>query len=174
MAEAVRRAQGFAGLKGSVRAQRDYLDALRIAENAQQAEREAVLLAVGEYKLKWETERERCRKLGLTPQKPLIDPDDLVIDEVTGDLAIRGRATREETARWKRYRRACQARLRELCQERDQAGPDTRHRKKILSQVEELEILLGAIAAALGGSRQAMLVLGHAEPDLAQAFPEED
>ena len=89
------------------------LDALRIAENAKEREREALFVAVGEYKLRWEAERVRRRKLGLNPPKPLIDPDDLVMDEVTGDLRVRGPATREETARWKRYRRAFQARLRQ-------------------------------------------------------------
>ena len=57
-AEAVRRAQFISAMKGNVRAQRSYLELLARAEREKREEREAVLLAVGEYKLKWAEEFE--------------------------------------------------------------------------------------------------------------------
>jgi hypothetical protein len=170
-AEAVHLAQFRAAMKGNVRAQRDYLELTRIAENEEKRERAEVLVAVGEYKLKWHEEFERRRRTGIKGKDPLIHPDDMVIDPITQGLRIRQPATAEETARWERYRGRCEDRLRELEEQPDQ--PD-RRRKKILQEIYELNVLLNALGAALDGSREAMLILEHAEPDLAAMFPEEE
>ncbi len=43
-----------------------------------------------------------------------------------------------------------------------------------MKQMAELNALLGALGAALAGSREAMLVVEHAEDHLTRMFPDED
>jgi hypothetical protein len=65
----------------------------------------------------------------------------------------------------------CEDRLREVGEQPDDSG---RRRKKILQEIYELDFLLNALGKALEGSREAMLILEHAEADLAAMFPEEE
>lgn len=169
-AEAVRHAQFVSAMKGSVCGQRYYLDELRLAENEEKQEREALLVAVGEYKLKWAAEFARWRRTGVKGKGPPIHPDDLVIDPVTGNLRIRGPATPEETARWTRYRTGFESRLRELAERQDKPG----RRRRTSAERASLNVLLNALGAALDGSREAMLILEHAERDFALMYPEEE
>ena len=171
-AQAIRRAQGYAALKGSVRAMRDYLESLAVAQNQEKREREEVVLAVGELKVNWHLTRENYRKRGLKPPKPLIDPDDMTFDPLTQEVRFRGPATAEETARWERYRGACERWLRQVHEQRDRAS--RRRRQRILKDLELVEASLNALRAALGGSREVMLILEQLEPDLALMFPEEE
>ena len=151
-----------------MRAQRDYLNSARIAENEETQEREAVLVGVGEYKLRWREEFERWRRTGIKGKAPPIHPDDMVLDPITKSVRIRQPATAEETARWARYRKRCEDRLRELGEQQDHTG----RRKRVLAEIATLYALLNALERALDGSREAMLILEHAE--LARMFPEEE
>jgi hypothetical protein len=167
-AEAVRLAQFRAAMKGNVRAQRDYLELTRIAENEERRERERTHMDIGMYKVRWQAEFDRCQRLGLKPPRPPIPPDDLLFDPITKEVCIREPATAEETARWERYRRRCGDRLRELEEQPDHTG----RRKRVQAEIAALGALLNALGAALDGSREAMLILEHA--DLAGMFPEEE
>jgi hypothetical protein len=169
-ARVIRRAQGYAALKGSVRAMRDYLDSLAVAQNQEKRDREALLLALGELKVNWYLTREQYRKRGRKPPKPLIDPDDMTVDPVSQEVRLREPATAEETARWDSYRDACERWLQQVDEQRD--GASRRRRQRILEDLTLVEASLNALRGALGGSREAMLILEHLEPDLALMFPE--
>ena len=118
--------------EGQRAGERDYLDSLRIAENEEKRERGQLLVAIGDYKLRWHEEFERRRRIGIKGKDPLIHPDDLVIDPITQGLRIREPATAEETARWERYRRRCEDRLRELEEQPDHPG---RRRKRVQEEI---------------------------------------
>ena len=157
-------------MKGSVRAQRNYLELLRLAESEERQERTEMLIQIGEYKLKWHEEFERWRRNGRKGKAPPIHPDDVVFDPVTSELRIRGPATAEETARWTRYREGCENLLQELAEGQEGRG----RRKGVSKKVAELTAFLKLLGAALVGSRESMLVVEHAEDHLAGMFPDED
>lgn len=48
------------------------------------------------YKVEWEREIPRCKRLGIEPLSPLPHPDHIVIDMRTGKVQIKGPMTKEE------------------------------------------------------------------------------
>jgi hypothetical protein len=52
-------------------------------------------------------------------------------------------------------------------------GASRRRRKRLQEDLKLVEASLKALQAALGGSREAMVIVEHLEPDLARMFPEE-
>lgn len=170
-AQAIRRKQGIVALKGSVRAMRHYLESYDRAEKEEQREREALIQQIGELKVEWHLTVESYRKRGRKPPKPLVDPDDMMFDPVTGDLRMRAPAEPEETARWARYRDACEAWLQQVDAQLE--GASRRRRKRLQDDRKFVEVCLKVLPAALGGSREAMLIAEHLEPDLALMFPED-
>ena len=169
-AQAIRRKRGIVALKGSVRAMRDYLESYDKAEKELRREREALLLELGELKIDWHQTVESYRKRGLKPPKPLIDPDDVTVDPITYEVRFRGPAMAEETARWERYRDACERWLQQVEEQWD--GASRRRRKRILEDRKLVEACLNAVHGALGGSREAIVIMEHLEADLALMFAE--
>ena len=126
-AQAIRRKRGIVALKGSVRAMGDYLESYDKAEKELRREREALVLKVGELKVDWHQTVESYKKRGLKPPKPLVDPDDVTVDPITYEVRFRGPATAEETARWARYREACERWLQVEEQRDGQPAPAQAH-----------------------------------------------
>lgn len=171
-AQAIRRMQGIVALKGSVRAMRHYLESFDRAEKEEQREREALIQQIGDLKVDWYLTVESYRTRGRKPPKPLVDPDDMILDPATGDLRMRAPATAEEAARWARYRDACEGWLQQVDAQLE--GASRRRRKRLQEDLKLVEASLNALRAALSGSREAMLIVEHLEPHFALMFPEED
>jgi hypothetical protein len=160
MLEAILRAQAVAAVKGNVRAQREFVAAARAAEREENAERRMLLAGVIEYKLAWEAEFRRCKEHGTKEPEPALHPDDLVLEETTGKVHIRGPATAKEGARWRSLRRTLRADLRDLEAQRD--DPAHRKRGETSSDIQRTEKVLSIVEKALAGSHRAMLVLEQA------------
>jgi hypothetical protein len=160
MFEAAIRSLSVNAAKGNVRATREFIAAARAAEREETAERSAVLAGMIEYTLKYEADVKRRKELGIKGPDPLIHPDDLVIEQATGKLHIRGPATAEETARWQQLRESARADLRELKARR--ADPNRRNTQKTSDQIVMAEKTLKIIEDARDGSREAMVILEKA------------
>jgi hypothetical protein len=122
-----------------------------------------VLAAVLEYKLKWEAEFKKRKAFGIRAPDPVPHPDDFVIEEATGRVHARRPATKEEIARWKRYRKVLQTELKTLRVQRD--IPGCRRKAEISAEIETAQEALTIVGAALGGSRKAMLALQWSIPE---------
>lgn len=110
MAQAVIRSLAHSAIKGNARAQRLFTELLSSTEQASKRERQALFEAAVEYKLDWQKEIERCRRLGIEPPEPLPHPDDVDIDPRTGAVCIRGPMTEKEKLDWD-WLRDCKARF---------------------------------------------------------------
>jgi hypothetical protein len=169
MVQAVARSIAVNAVKGSQRAQRHFAELVSAAEREDRRERVAALGAALDYKLTWERELERRKKLGISGPEPLPHPDHIVIDIPAGKVRVKGPATKEEKvawARWDAYRLSLEEELSELKALRD--DPDCPNRDEVLADIEQIETVLTMIQLALGGSRRAMQLLEGLD------LPEED
>lgn len=98
--QAVFRAMGVAALKGNRFAQKTLAELVSKVEQEHRDTQYANMEAFTEYKLQWNREIERCKKLGLPDPEPLPHPDDVIIDYRKGTLQLAGPLTKEEKARW--------------------------------------------------------------------------
>lgn len=98
--QAVFRAMGVAALKGNRFAQKTLADLVQKVEQDHRDIQYANLEALTDYKVQWNREIERCKKLGLPDPEPLPHPDDVIIDYRAGTFRIAGPITKEEKARW--------------------------------------------------------------------------
>ena len=105
----------------------------------------------------WHQTVESYGKRGLKPPKPLVDPDDLTVDPITYEVRFRGPAIAEETARWERYRDACERWLQQVEEQWD--GASRRRRERILEDRKLVEASLNAFQATSRGSREAMVIV---------------
>jgi hypothetical protein len=160
MIEAAIRALAVNAVKGNVRAQREFIAATRAAEREENADQASLLVGVIEYRLGYEAELKRRKELGIKGPDLVLHPDDMVIEQATGKLHIRGPATAKETVRWQQLRESARADLRELKARR--ADPNHRNTQKISDQIVMAERTLKIIENALNGSREAMVILEKA------------
>jgi hypothetical protein len=163
MIEAVIRALAVNGAKGNVRAQREFIAVVTAAEREETADQASLLAGVIEYTLAYEAELQRRKELGIKGPDLVPHPDDLVIEQATGKLHIRGPATAQETARWQQLRESARADLRELKAQRDR--PNRRNKRKISDQISMVERTLRIVENALDGSREAMVILEKGIPE---------
>jgi uncharacterized protein DUF5681 len=160
MAQAVVRSMAVNAAKGKERAQRLFTELLATTERENQAVRQAMLEAAISYKVEWERELERRRRLGIAAPEPLPHPDHVVIDFDTGLVRFAGPVTKEENAifeRWTRYRAMLakeQGELMVLLADPDCAGED-----EVRAELAKTEQALAVIDAALQGSRRALRIL---------------
>lgn len=98
--QAVFRAMGVAALKGNRFAQKTLAELVQKVEQQHRDIQYANMEAFTEYKIQWNREIERCKKLGLPDPEPLPHPDDVIIDYREGTFRIAGPITKEEKARW--------------------------------------------------------------------------
>jgi hypothetical protein len=104
MAQAVVRSLAVNAAKGNQRAQRLFTHLLAATETANKRLHDEWLETAITYKTEWESEIERCRRLGIEPPRPLPHPDDIVIDMRTGTVRITGPMTPEEKKEWDWFR----------------------------------------------------------------------
>jgi hypothetical protein len=104
IAEAVVRSIALAAAKGHQRSQRLFTDMLSSTERANKALYDEWLETAIDYKVEWEKELERRKRLGIVAPAPLPHPHDIIIDMKTGRVQIQGPFTKEEKAKWDRLR----------------------------------------------------------------------
>ncbi len=104
LAQAVMRSLCVNAAKGQPRAQKLFIDLVRLTEQAQQARHDEMLEAILAYKLGWSEELDRRKSLGLAAPDLAPHPDDIIINLNTGGIEITGPMTADEQKIWRRIR----------------------------------------------------------------------
>lgn len=150
MAQAIVRAVAVNAVKGQQSAQRLFTELLTTTERENKALNDEWLDVAITYKLEWEKELERRKRLGITDlPDPLPHPDHIVLDMQKGTANVRGPSTREEKQLWdliQGRKEDFEAELRELEELRD--DPDYPHKKIVLQDIEHTKKILAIIHAA--------------------------
>jgi hypothetical protein len=101
IARAVLRSLAVNAVKGQHRSQRLFADLLASVETSNRALHDEWLNTAMDYKIGWERELDRRKRLGIMDApEPLPHPDHVVIDIRAGTATVIGPATREEKAEW--------------------------------------------------------------------------
>lgn len=151
IAQAVVRSLAVNAAKGQHRAQRLFSELLAATETANKRLHDEWLETAIGYKVDWEHELERRRRLGIDGPAPLPHPDDIEIDMNTGDVIINGPMTREQQARLYRLKErkvAFQAELTELRQKL-MDNPDHEHREFIEADIARATEMLALLCKAV-------------------------
>ena len=147
MAQAVVRSLAVNAAKGNQRAQRLFTQIISATESANKRLHDEWLETAINYKVEWEREIERCKRMGLEPPSPLPHPDDIIIDMQTGGVRLKGPMTKEEQQHWnwlRERKHEFQAELDELQQllrdepdypYRDFVEKDIEHDRKIVAMI---------------------------------------
>jgi hypothetical protein len=98
MAQAIVRSLAVNAAKGNQRAQRLFTQLLSSVEKDNKRLHDEWLQTAINYKVEWDTELERRRKLGILAPDPVPHPDHVIIDMQTGSVRITGPMTKEEKA----------------------------------------------------------------------------
>ncbi|MEO0682102.1 MAG: DUF5681 domain-containing protein [Pseudomonadota bacterium] len=98
MAQAVVRSLAVNAAKGRARAQELFTALLAAVERTNRRQHDEWLQTAIEYKVEWDRELERRRRMGIEGPEPLPHPDDVVIDLQEGRVRIKGPMTPEEKA----------------------------------------------------------------------------
>jgi len=180
MVQAIVRATLVTAAKGNTRAQRLAADLIRTAELETNRERDREIEIALDYKSVWNRELARRKRLGIKGPAPLPHPDHVVIDLARGCIWIKGPATKEEKAawrRWEQYRDDMIADLRDLQAERD--DPNCPDPDDLDNEIQDTRTALEIIGYALDGHRDAMdlleevfVRLGRTHPDVFADPPE--
>ena len=112
MIQAVVRSLAVNAQKGNQRAQKLFIGLLQSLDRESQRARIDFVDAAIEYKLDWESELERRRKMDISDApEPLPHPDHVVIDFNAGSVRIAGPMTKEEKRTWDRLKARTQESL---------------------------------------------------------------
>ncbi len=138
MAQAVIRSLAVNAAKGNQRAQRLFTELLFTTERENKRVHDEFLDAAISYKVSWEREFERRQRLGTTGPEPLPQPDHVIVDIRTGEVAIKGPATPEEKTKWDWMRERKQEYIKEV-EELEQLlidQPDYPYKKQVIADIE--------------------------------------
>jgi Family of unknown function (DUF5681) len=102
MAKAVIRALAVNAARGQLRSQQAFTKLLTETERARKALTDRMFDAALDYKLKWDEELERRKRLGITGPAPLPHPDDVHLNFRTSQVTFIGPLTKEGKAQWNR------------------------------------------------------------------------
>jgi hypothetical protein len=100
MAQAVIRSVVVNAAKGNQRAQRLFTELLAATERDNRRRHEEWLQAAIEYKVGWEIELDRRKRLAIKAPDPFPHPDHIKIDFATSDVRITGPMSKEEKPDW--------------------------------------------------------------------------
>jgi Family of unknown function (DUF5681) len=160
MAQAIVRSMAVNAAKGSQRAQKLFTELLSTREREDRRLRHATLEAAITYKVEWERELDRRKRLGIVAPDPVPHPDHVLIDVDTGFVRFAGPMTKEEQGTWELWRKREAMLTRELAELEGLLGdPDCEDLDEIRAEKTKTEQALAFIDAALGGSRRALQVL---------------
>ena len=160
MFEMAYRGLGFQAGKGSVRAQRDYVDVALRAARDEAEERASNFLAIGEAMFEFDRVRREHKARGRKPPAYVLDPDSFIIGP-EGILGFRDAPTEEDKARWERQRAKRQEELSDL--QRELEGAKGRKRAGLREEIAFAEQMLEHLENALAGSRRAMWILDQGD-----------
>jgi len=104
MAQAVVRSLAVNAAKGNQRAQRLFTELLTSVERENKKLHDEWLQTAINYKVEWDEELARRKKLGIDAPGPVPHPDDIVIDMSTGSVRVIGPMTKEEKQKWDELR----------------------------------------------------------------------
>jgi hypothetical protein len=119
MAQAVVRSLAVNAAKGNQRTQRLFAELLTSVERDNKRLHDEWFATAIDYKMEWERELERRKKLGIEAPDPIPHPDHLVIDMNAGTVRIKGPMTKEEKAAWDHLRERKQECDREIAELED-------------------------------------------------------
>jgi hypothetical protein len=146
IAQAGLRALAVKAAKGSIRAAQLLTKIVSEIELGKRRDRDDLLANATEYKLFGEREKERCKKLGIDPPVLLPDPDYVVVNPRTGEVQIRGPATKEEKEYWDFLKDRQKAFQEELLNLNKLMGDSKYPNKDTVAEfIESTERTLGAI-----------------------------
>ncbi len=140
MAEAVFRSISVSAAKGQHRSQHLFTQLLRTTETENKRLADEWLKTAIEYKVEWDREIERCKRLGLPVPQPLPHPNDIEIDMSTGQAIVKGPFTPEDKVRWDKLRKRkhdCLVEIREM--KKDLARARNPQRRKFIEKEIEFE-----------------------------------
>jgi DNA modification methylase len=100
MAQAIVRSVAVNAARGLHRSQRLFAEMLSETERSYRHSYDEYARTMIEYKVDWEEELERRKRAGEKGREPLPHPDDIVIDNKTGRVTIKGPCNKREKARW--------------------------------------------------------------------------
>lgn len=104
IAQAVLRSLAVNAVKGQHRSQRLFAELLASVENANRALNDAWVNTAMDYKIEWDRELDRRKRLGIVgAPEPLPHPDHVIIDMRAGTARVVGPSTREEKAEWDKW-----------------------------------------------------------------------
>lgn len=147
MAQAVIRSLAVNAAKGNQRAQRLFTELLGNAEQQNRQLHDAWIDVATTYKIEWDRELERRKRLGITAPDPLPHPDHVVINYRTGQVQIKGPMTKEERAEldlWIRRKADFEAEMTELKEQLAEEA-DPAMREILEKEMEHTERVLQAI-----------------------------
>jgi hypothetical protein len=155
------------------RAPRLFTTLISSTERERRKARESELEAAITYKVAWERELERRRRLEMTAADPLPHPDDIVIDVDDGTVVIKGPATKEEKVLWEIWteqQSTFENDLRELQEYLE--DPDATEREEAMRDVAKLTECLKIVQLALNGSRPVLRFLQSVSDSIAGGHPQ--
>lgn len=98
MAQAIIRSLAVNAAKGNQRAQRLFSELLAATETSNKQLYDEFLKTMIDYKVDWDRELERRKRLGINGPQPIPHPDHIEIDFNTGAVRVKGPMTKEEKA----------------------------------------------------------------------------
>lgn len=96
--QAVFRSMTLAAMKGNRLTQKMIAELVAGVEEEHRLLQKSYFEATADYKMKWEQEIERCRRLGLPEPTPVPHPDDIRVDFRNGTVSIEGPLCEDEKA----------------------------------------------------------------------------
>jgi Family of unknown function (DUF5681) len=156
MVKAIVRSMAMNAARGQHRAQQKFTELLSETERANKAQMDELLNEAIKYKIHWEQELERCKRLGITAPEPLPHPDDIVIDMRTGQVIFKGPMTKEDKAEWDWLRKRLEAYDRQIAQHTLMLKDSKmkRHHRYIQEDIARCMRMRDKIASVIGEPRK--------------------
>jgi hypothetical protein len=149
MAQAIVRSLAINAAKGNQRAQRLFTELLGATERDNKRLHDEWLQTAIEYKVEWERELDRRKRLGINDAPPpLPHPDHVIIDLQTGSVRMTGPMTREEQPHWEMLRARKEDNKQEIAELENilRDEPDYPYREQVLQDLEHARKIRSLIA----------------------------
>jgi Family of unknown function (DUF5681) len=151
MAQAVVRSLAVNAAKGNQRAQRLFTELLTSVERDNKKLHDEWLQTAINYKVEWDEELARRKKLGIDAPQPIPHPDDIVIDTNTGSVRVKGPMTREDKVRWDQLRTLKESIKTDIDELRCLLAEQPTERAQIEAEIQHSERVLKTISAVIEG-----------------------
>ncbi|MEA2864104.1 MAG: hypothetical protein QOC84_2060, partial [Bradyrhizobium sp.] len=149
MAQAVVRSLAVNAAKGNQRAQRLFTELLKSVERDNKKLHDEWLQTAINYKVEWDEELARRKKLGIEAPQPIPHPDDIVIDMKTGGVQIKGPMTKEDKVKWDQLRTLKVSIRTDIEEMRCLLAAQPTERDQIEAEIQHSERVLKTISAVI-------------------------